>query len=439
MGMSVSGSDARWNDATDELRTRGATVYATQVADNLTKLQSNQLPDVVLISSAVPAANEERRAADQLGLPVVKRNDFLPALLQNRTVIAVAGTHGKSTTTAMIITLLRQAGMDPGFIVGATLPGLGNAAAGTDDAFVIEADEYDRMFHGLHPAIAVITNVEWDHPDCYPTPSSFHKAFMQFVDQVDRSGLIVSCMDDAGAEQLHAHCSSRGPKWITYGLAPGADLRAVPAMADDGAVQAELTWWHAPTGVLRLATPGVHNIQNAMAALVVGSWCGVPISQGAELITAYTGVERRFEHVGDANGVHVYDDYAHHPTEIAATLSAARERYPSNRIWAVFQPHTFSRTQKMLYRMGESFGDADEVIVTDIYAARESDDNTVSAKELVVCSPHSSIRHIAALSDVVDYLQANVNEGDVVITLGAGDVDTVGQQLLAIAKGEGAS
>ncbi len=325
-----------------------------------------------------------------------------------------------------------RTGLDPGFIVGANLPGLGNAAAGSGTHFVIEADEYDHMFLGLEPAVAVITNVEWDHPDCYPTPSSFRKAFMQFIDRVERGGLVISCSDDEGAETLRSYTYSRGPRWITYGLNEAADMRAVlRPMQDCDTSAADLVWWHAPAGRLRLSVPGVHNIRNALAALAVSSWCNVPLEQAMGSLARYTGVARRFEAKGEAAGVQVFDDYAHHPTEIMATLAAARQRFPDRRIWAVFQPHTFSRTERMLYRMGDSFDHADQVIVTDIFAAREVDDGSVSSAELVAASPHPAIRYIAGLCECADYLAAHTQAGDIVITLGAGDGYKAGEILLA--------
>ena len=316
MGIGVSGSDLRANRVTQHLADHGARIYAGQSAQNIDEMPVDRRPDVVLASSAVKDTNPEVMAARAAGLIVVKRDQFLPALLSGRRVIAVAGAHGKSTTTSMIISVLRDAGLDPGFIVGADLPGLGNATAGASDLFVIEADEYDHMFLGLTPTVAVITNVEWDHPDCYPTPASFRRAFRQFVDQVDRDGLVVSCIDDDGAEAVRAHAYSRGPKWITYGLDIGADLRAdVSASRDDGNA-ADLVWWNAPAGRLRLTVPGVHNIRNALAALAVSSWCDVPLESALRSLAAYSGVGRRFESKGSAGGILVFDDYAHHPTEI---------------------------------------------------------------------------------------------------------------------------
>jgi UDP-N-acetylmuramate--alanine ligase len=438
LGVQVSGSDRQPGAATQRLVEQGAHVRIGQRAENFTELASDERPDVVLISSAVDAQNPERAAAEELGLPVVKRDAFLPALLAGRRLIAVAGTHGKTTTTAMIVQALRGGGVDCGYIIGSDVPRFGSGAAGSAPEFVLEADEYDRMFLGLRPAIAVITNVEWDHPDCYPTPASFRRAFMQFTETVERDGLIVACTDDEGVRQVLAYTPTRGPRAITYGVDEGVDLRAVNVRALAGlGVEADLVWWNAPAGKLEVAVPGVHNVRNALAALAVGVSCGVTIDAAVMALRDYRGAARRFEWKGEAGGVTVIDDYAHHPTEIEATLIAARRRYPERRIWAVFQPHTFSRTHTMLYRMGESFDAADQVIVTDIYAAREIDDGTVHARELVAASSHRAMRYIGALRDVAAFLSEQVAAGDVVITLGAGDGCKIGEWLLESLKAKG--
>ncbi len=434
-GVTVSGSDRRSNRLTASLTAAGARVFIGQRAENLDAVMG-VLPDVVLISSAVDDTNEERQTAVAQGIPVVKRNEFLPALLADRITIAVAGTHGKSTTTAMIVTALHQRGIKAGYIIGAEISGLGNASAGDSKFFVIEADEYDHMFLGLQPSAAVITNVEWDHPDCFPSPASFRRAFMRFADNVRRDGLVVYCADDEGARQVHGYRSARGPQWLSYGTSSRSDLRASHiAATKDGGMQAELSWWHTPACRLKLGVPGHHNVLNAMAALIVANWCDIPLQQAADSLTPFAGAARRFEIKGEAAGIVIIDDYAHHPTEIRATLSAARGRFPTRRIRAVFQPHTFSRTRRMLYRMGDSFADADQVIVTDIYAARETSDGSVSAGELVAASAHADILYIGDLESVTRYLAETGSCGDVVITLGAGDSNRVGEMLLAQLSG----
>jgi len=430
MGFQVSGSDRQLGAHTQRLAAAGATLFGEQRAENLATLGAAR-PDLVLISSAIAGVNPELQAMQAAGIPVVKRDDFLPVLLTNRKLIAVAGTHGKSTTTSMIVKVLREAGIDVGYIIGADLPGYGNAAAGSAAHFVLEADEYDHMFLGLHPTIAVITNVEWDHPDCYPTAESFQAAFAQFVEKVAPDGFIIACDDDPGAEQLRLERPMTDKRWITYGLTTAADIFALhPIMIADQGYGADLYWWNAPRGQLRLHAPGLHNLRNALAALAVACTCDTPFESAIESLWGFRGISRRFELVGETAGVTIIDDYAHHPTEVRATLAAARSRYPQRRIWAIFQPHTFSRTRTLLADMADSFGDADAVIVTDIYAAREVDDATISAADLVAASTHAHIQHIGALAEVTDYLTELVQAGDVVITMGAGTSNQIGRTLL---------
>jgi UDP-N-acetylmuramate--alanine ligase len=430
MGVQVSGSDRQMGAATTALQEAGASIFIGHAAENLDPLR---LPDVLLVSSAVDAANPERKQAEAHGVPVVKRSDFLPALLGQRRVIAVAGTHGKSTTTAMTAKILRDAGIDAGYIIGANVPGLGSGSAGTSDYFVIEADEYDHMFLGLSPEVAVITSVEWDHPDCFPTPASFRRAFMQFVDRVDRNGSVISCRDDAGAEQLREFAASRGAAWVTYGLAAEADVRAesVEPVPGSGST-ADVRAWNSPVGRLELQIPGLHNVRNALAAMAAAAWCEVPMQEALASLRGYRGAGRRFEVKGEAAGVTVIDDYAHHPSEIAITLAGARQRYPGRRIWAVWQPHTFSRTRELLADFAGSFGDADRVIVTDIYAAREVDDGSLNAGHVVTVSRHPAMRHIGGIAQVAQHLAQEVQPGDVVMTLGAGDGNKAGKMLLEL-------
>lgn len=432
LGVQVSGSDRAENDATRALADQGARVFFGQSAENL---DAHALPDVVLISSAVQPENPEVQAAMQYNLPVVKRAEFLPALLARRTLIAIAGTHGKSTTTAMTVKALREHGIACGYIIGTSVPIYGSGSAGTSEYFVIEADEYDHMFLGLEPTVAVITNVEWDHPDCYPTAASYKRAFMQFVDLAPREGVVISCVDDAGAEQVRTYSYTRGPQWITYGLAADAQVHArLDPSTPEGDLRATVFDGVREVGVISMGVPGVHNLRNALAAATAAHWCGVPWQDALASIGGYSGAARRLEKKWDMGGVTIYDDYAHYPTEIVATLAALRQRYPARRIWAVAQPHTYSRTRLVASEMAHSFGSADEVILVDIYAAREQDDGTISSADIVNASRHKAIRYIGDLRATADYVAEHIQAGDVLITLGAGDSDTVGEMVMHVLR-----
>jgi UDP-N-acetylmuramate--alanine ligase len=430
-GFVVSGSDRRASAATERLAQQGIQVRIGERAEHLTELPADERPHVVLISSAVDRQNPERQAAEQLGIPVVKRSDFLPVWLAERQLIAVAGTAGKTTTTAMIVKMLRDAGIDAGYIIGAELPGYGNAAAGSHDLFVVEADEYDHMFLALRPTVAVITNVVWDHPDCYPTPESFWQAFRQFVTSVPPGGLVVSCADDLGAEQLYEQRSPQSPCWITYGLEEYADMRAINLRQQGDEQVSDLIWWQAPKGELILAAPGPHNVRNALATLAVAGYCNVPLRTALESLRTFGGTNRRFEVKGEVDGVTVVDDYAHHPLKVQATLAAARSRYGERRIWAIFQPHTFSRTKHLLADFAQSFGDADQVVITDIYAAREADDGSIHARDLVAQMTHPAAHYVGRLSEAAAFVRQRLQPGDVVVVMGAGDSYRVGELLLA--------
>jgi len=243
---------------------------------------------------------------------------------------------------------------------------------------------------------------------------------------------VITCRDDEGAEQLHAHGYSRGPEWITYGLDPAADLQATDLEpVAGGGYLAQIIHWGMPAGVLTMAVPGQHNVRNALAAIAAAVWCDVPISDASHALQSYDGVARRFQQLGEVNGVLVIDDYAHHPTEIRATLEAARGRFPTQHIWTVFQPHTFSRTRNFLGEIANSFSAADQVLITDIFAAREVDDGSVQATDIVAASPHPAMRHTGGLLESAEYLSEMVRPGDIVLIFGAGDSYRIGELLLA--------
>jgi UDP-N-acetylmuramate--alanine ligase len=429
-GAKVSGSDLVISPVAEALARDGARVFEGHNAANV------EGADVLVVSSAVPEENVEIQAARAVGIPVLGRPAFLGQLMEGKRGIAVAGTHGKTTTTAMIASILLEAERNPTFIVGGVLAGLEtNARAGNGSLFVIEADEYDCTFLSLKPEVAVITNVEHDHPDCYPTFADFRAAFEEFAALVPLGGLLAACWDDPVAREIGEDQAKE--KLVTFfGLDKGATWRAEeihPNFA--GGVDFLAVREGETRGLVRLRVPGAHNVSNALAALVVAEFLGVPFRVSREALTAFRGVARRFEIKGEADGTVVVDDYAHHPTEIQATLAAARERFPTGRIWAVWQPHTYSRTKQLLAGFAASFGEANHVIVLPIYPARETDTLGVNASDVVRAMEHVDVRAAESMDEAVTWLGTEVRPGDVVLTLGAGDGNRVGDWLLEILEG----
>lgn len=437
-GYTVTGSDRILSPLAADLQKAGITIYAGHAAENI------RGADWLVRSSAVPDHNPEVVAALAAGLPVYKRADFLGRLMEDKIGIAVAGTHGKTTTTGMLAWVLTALGGDPSFIVGGVLQNLGvNARAGRGETFVIEADEYDRMFLGLKPRYAVVTNVEHDHPDCYPTPAEFRAAFESFAQLVPAQGALVACADDPGAYDLLDAARQRGQRVIPYRLGQPDAAQSEwacalnPVSNERGGFSFEFRLHlaeRAPLTVqVRLSVPGLHNVRNALAVLTVIGLLNLDLVKAAQALGDFCGTGRRFEVKGESGGVSIIDDYAHHPTEIRATLSAARARYPSRRIWAVWQPHTYSRTQTLFDEFITAFSGADEVIVSEIYAAREPKQD-FSARQVVEAMPHDSARFIPALAEISEFLISHLLPGDVVLVLSAGDADQVSAQVLAHLK-----
>ncbi|OGO15411.1 MAG: UDP-N-acetylmuramate--L-alanine ligase [Chloroflexi bacterium RBG_16_48_8] len=387
--------------------------------------------DLVIASSAIPESNVELVAARQLGIPVLRRKTFLMELTADYETIAVAGTHGKTTTTGLIAWILDQAGMDPGFIVGGLLGDFGaNGKAGSGKYFVIEADEYDRAFLGLHPKIALVTNMEYDHPDCYPTEHELFEAFTQFINQVKDT--FVVCVTNPGAAALHAE----GLKRITYGIDSIADWRAEEIRPNPAGGMDFLAIRHGELlGLVRTRLPGMHNVENTLGAMAVADELGIPFTQIRQAITGYHGAGQRFEILGEGKGVTVVDDYAHHPTEIRATLSTARLRFPEAQIWAVFQPHTYSRIRALLAAYITAFHDADHVIITQVFGAREQPDGVITGEYLSKQINHPDVKHMEDFTILAKHLYEQVKPGDVVVTLSAGDANEVGKLLLELLEG----
>lgn len=425
-GYEVSGSDLVLSPLAQRLQKDGARVFIGHQRAHV------HGADLVIRSSAVPDDNVEVQAARQLGIPVLKRADYLGQMMADRMGIAVAGTHGKTTTTAMVAWCLTALNQDPTFIVGGVLDNLGtNARAGDGPAFVIEADEYDSMFLGLRPSLAVVTNIEHDHPDLYPTPESYHQAFVQFTERLPEDGTLLVCRDDPGARRLAGEVAPKVHKLVTYGLEgdptyQGRNLR----MNNRSGYLFDLVSGDRLFVKVGLRVPGRHNVQNAVAALAVIDLLDLSVTEAAQALADFRGTGRRFQIRGEVGGVTVIDDYAHHPTEIRATLQAARMQYPGRRLWAVWQPHTYDRTRTFFDAFTRAFAQADRVLVTEIYAARGQVPAGYSAHQVVDAMEHPGKEFVPGLDKALQALQEHVEPGDVVLVLSAGDADQISPRLL---------
>lgn len=426
-GWQVSGSDRERSARTATLEAAGVTIHLGHSAEWV------QGVDVVVISSAIPADNPERVAAEGAGIPVMKRDRWLGEITRGNELIAVAGTHGKTTTSAMIALMLTDAGLDPTVVIGGEVPQLGgNARTGTSNLFVIEADEYDHAFLGLHPAIAVVLNVEHDHPDIFPDNAAVQQTFRRFLGQVRRDGAIVACTDDPGVRQVLVGWRHPAPV-LSYGLngpdGEGTWQAGGLKTNEEGGTDFVAVLRGEPFGAFRLRIPGQHNVLNALAAIAVGERLGVDVSSMQATLARFTGAERRFQAVGSVGRVQIFDDYAHHPTEIRATLDAARQKFGERPLWVVFQPHTFSRLEALYGEFTTAFDDADYVIVSDVYAAREQGDVAAMGRKLAGDIKGPGAVYQATQEDILSHLLANLPDDVIVMTLGAGDITGLGPRL----------
>lgn len=433
-GVAVSGSDAKESAVLRGLREAGASVQVGHGAGALGDA------DTVVVSSAIKATNPELAEALYRGLRVMPRAQALAAVMAGRTPVAVAGTHGKTSTTSMLVAALEACGADPSYAVGADLSSSGrNAHLGGGALFAVEADESDGSFLLLHPHLAIVTNIEADHLDNYGDLESVLAAFDALVDTIDEAGALVACADDVHAMALAQAARARGRRAITYGTDPTADLRLEEVVVDAGGTSYLASGLGLDHLAVHLAVPGLHMARNSAAVLAACALLGLDAQDAARGLAGYGGVQRRMERVGESHGVRVFDDYAHHPTEVAAQLVAARAVAGEGRLIACFQPHLYSRTQSFAAEFAAALSLADEVVVMDVYPAREdaADFPGVTGDSIAsLVSP--PVRFVAERTAVAPELASRAETGDLVITLGAGDVTEIGPLVLeALERPEG--
>ncbi|MBQ0924799.1 UDP-N-acetylmuramate--L-alanine ligase [Saccharopolyspora endophytica] len=432
-GRQVSGSDARDSRTVMALRAQGASIGIGHHAENLDLL--DQEPTAVVVSTAIRPDNAELVAAQERGITVLRRAEALAGLMSDHRVACVAGTHGKTSTTSMLTVALQHCRIDPSFAIGGDLNESGaNAHHGDGGVFVAEADESDGSFLVFAPSVAVVTNVEPDHLDHHGTAEAYTKVFEDFISRIEPGGVLIACSDDPGAEALAVQAESAGVRVRRYGANATADgdarLAGYRATQGVGVVSVELV-----AGELvdvQVAVPGEHMAGNAVAALLAGLELGAPLEGMLEGLAAFGGVRRRFEFKGRVNGIRVYDDYAHHPTEVSAQLRAARPVAGAGRLVVVFQPHLFSRTATFAAEFAEALGLADEVVVLDVYGAREDPQPGVTGKLIsdAIPLPAENVHFEPSFTDAGPRVAGLVRPGDLVLTMGAGDVTMLGPEIL---------
>lgn len=426
-GVPVSGSDLKESRYASALMSLGIPVAIGHAAENLGD------PEVVVVSSAIPESNPELVEARRRGLPVWSRAQMLAHLGAGRKTLAVAGTHGKTTTSSMLATVLMHLGCDPSFLIGGELNDMGsNARHGSGEHYVVEADESDGSFVCLDPYVAVVTNIEADHLDHYGSLDEVAAAFGDFIEKTAPDGFVVACADDARLV-LVARSRSRA-RVLTYGVSQDADVQFHPVEQRGAGWSFAVAFPDGSKVECQTSVPGIHNVSNATAVLAVAWVLGLDVRAAAEAVRVFSGVRRRFERVGEPGGVTVVDDYAHHPTEIRATLKAARQATAARRIVAVFQPHRYSRTAALAREFGAAFDDADRVVLMDVYAAGEAPIPGVSGKSVLDAilehDPKAQAAYFPRRADIAPYVARCVRPGDLVITLGAGDVTLLARDIV---------
>ena len=426
-GFTVKGSDANQSKITEHLASLGIEVFWGQKAENIT----SEI-DFVVYTAAIHPDNPEFQAAKALGLPMMERAEMVGQVMKNYTnAIGVSGTHGKTTTTSMLTHIFLSAKKDPTISVGGILEAIhGNIRIGHSENFITEACEYTNSFLKFHPTAGIILNVDADHLDFFKDLDDIRNSFRKFAELLPDDGILVINSDIEKIEKITENLSC---KIITFGLEKPADYQAQNIEFDaNGCGSFELVRSGTPTGIrIHLAVIGNHNVANALSAIALAEYYDIPMEAIREGLLAFKGTERRFEQKGSFHGVTVIDDYAHHPTEIAATLKAA-ERFPHKHLWCVFQPHTYSRTKALLHEFAQALSLAENVILTDIYAAREPDPGDISSRNLLeeMKKTNNNVCYFSDFEEIKKYLLKNCIDGDLLITMGAGNVVTIGEELV---------
>ncbi len=423
-GYNVSGSDMKITDVTLRLQELGATIYEGHKAENVGDT------DVLVYSSAVNEDNEEVREAINRKIPYIKRAEMLAELMRMKYGVAIAGTHGKTTTTSMTGMIVTEGGLKPTIIIGGKVKAFAsNAVLGSSEFLVAEADEYDKSFLKLNPTIAVITNIEPDHLECYGSLNALKEAFVTFANKIPFYGSAIVCLDEKYNQEILPRLQRNV---ITYGFLPHADYHIFDYESDGFISRFRIKHQNKDLGEFEVYAPGEHNIKNATAAVVSGIQLQISLKKIKDGLAKFSGVIRRFEIKAKEKGIYIIDDYAHHPTEIRATLNAARKVHGSKRIIAAFQPHLFSRTRDYLQDFAGAFFQADELIVTEIYPAREKPIIGIDGELVAEAADkrgHKNVKFIKTLDSVVEHISQNWQKDDMIITMGAGNIWKVSDRL----------
>jgi UDP-N-acetylmuramate--alanine ligase len=425
LGYKVSGSDLQTSEITERLKGLGGIIFAGHGADQINGA------DVVVTSSAVGRDNPEVLAAERISIPVIPRAEMLAELMRLKYSVAIAGAHGKTTTTSMVASVLAQGGLDPTVVIGGKLKGIGsNAVLGKGDFIVAEADESDGSFLKFSPAIAVVTNIDREHLDYYQDLETIKAVFLDFIDRIPFYGLAILCLDNESIQDLIPKIKKR---YTTYGMSSQADFQIRDVVYEKRRSSFSVYRQGHKLGRFTLNLPGIHNVYNATAGIATGVELEVPMDAIESALQTLEGVQRRLEIKGEVNGITVVDDYGHHPTEIKTTLQAIEECWPDNRKIIVFQPHRYTRTQALFDDFTRSFYQSDVLLVLPIYAAGEQNIEGITGRKLcegIKAHGHKEVLYSEGQEDAIDYLRKNLKSGDVLLTLGAGDVWQVGTEIL---------